>query len=187
MINGNLKATYAADERILNTRYKQGFVYGTMLVLAVFAGLANDYLILVACQMGILLVAVVGINILTGYTGLVSLGHGAFVAIGAYAVTVLHNGLAGVVPEPLMMLVAVALTAGVGVIVGLPSLRVKGFYLAVATLAASFIVIFIVEHQSMAPLTGGVVGINTPVPNLLGWELDTKREMFVLIAAVAMG
>ncbi len=189
MINGNLKSTYAADERVLNNTYKQAFVYGMMAVLALFAVTANDYLILIACKMGILLVAVVGINILTGYTGLVSLGHGAFVAIGAYAVTALHNLMAGVVPDGLQVFIAaplaVAFAALIGVVVGLPSLRVKGLYLAVATLAASFIVIFLVEHESLAPFTGGVVGINTPAPNILGWVLDTKREMFGLIAIVA--
>ena len=190
MINGNLKATYAADERVLNNTYKQAFVYGAFIFLGLLASFANDYVILIACNMGILLVAVVGINILTGYTGLISLGHGAFVALGAYFVTVGHNLFAGVIPEPLMVLVvvpiAVALTAAIGVVVGLPSLRVKGLYLAVATLAASFIVIFLVEHESLAPWTGGVVGIDTPVPNILGWELDTKREMFLLISFVAV-
>jgi len=190
MINGNLKATYAADERVLNNTYKQAFVYGSFVLLGAFAMLANDYMILIACQVGILLVAVVGINILTGYTGLVSLGHGAFVALGAYSVTALHNVFEGTIPEPLMVIVvvpiAVAFTAIIGIIVGLPSLRVKGLYLAVATLAASFIVIFLVEHETFAPWTGGVVGIDTPVPNILGWELDTKREMFVLISAVAV-
>ncbi|HIF76818.1 MAG TPA: branched-chain amino acid ABC transporter permease, partial [Sulfitobacter sp.] len=81
MINANLKSSYAADERVLNNRYKQAFVYGSILALALFTLFGNDYLILIASQMGILLIAVVGINILTGYTGLVSLGHGAFVAI----------------------------------------------------------------------------------------------------------
>ena len=90
MINGNLKATYAADERVLNNSYKQAFVYGMMVALAFFAAFANDYMILIACKMGILLIAVVGINILTGYTGLVSLGHGAFVALGAYLVALTH-------------------------------------------------------------------------------------------------
>ncbi len=190
MINGNLKSTYGADERVLDNAYKQAFVYGSFMALAALAMFANDYVILIACKMGILLVAVVGINILTGYTGLVSLGHGAFVAIGAYSVTALHNLFTGIIPEPVMVFVvvpiAVAFTALIGVIVGLPSLRVKGLYLAVATLAASFIVIFLVEHDSLAPWTGGVVGINTPAPNILGWQLDSKREMFILISVVAI-
>ncbi len=189
MINGNLKATYAEDERVLNNSYKQAFVYGSIVALAFFAAFANDYMILIACKMGMLLIAVVGVNILTGYTGLVSLGHGAFVALGAYLVTMLDNGFAGIIPEPVMFFVieplAVAITALIGVIVGLPSLRVKGLYLAVATLAANFIVIFLIEQDAFASWTGGVVGIDTPDANLLGWVLDTNREVFILIAVVA--
>jgi branched-chain amino acid transport system permease protein len=190
MINGNLKADYGADERVLNNRNKQMFVYGSMLLLALFPLFADDYAVLMACKMGILLIAVVGINVLTGYTGLVSLGHGAFVAIGAYSTVIFSNlfsGLpAGILPFIVVPL-AIAVSALVGIVVGLPSLRVKGLYLAVATLAASFIVKFLIEQDLFAPWTGGIVGIDTPVPNLLGWELDTKREMYVLITALAVG
>tara|TARA_R110002110_G_scaffold87915_6_gene228900 strand:+ start:88 stop:1158 length:1071 start_codon:yes stop_codon:yes gene_type:complete len=188
MINGNLKSNYAADERVLNNRYKQVFVYGMALLLAVFGALANDYLILIASKMGLLLIAVVGINILTGYTGLVSLGHAAFVAIGAYAVTIFQNVTAGIIPDGIMIFFAVPfavfLAAAIGVIVGLPSLRVKGLYLAVATLAANFIVIFLIEQDVFARWTGGMVGLTTNAPSLFGWVLDTKREMFGLIAVV---
>ena len=173
---------------VLNNRYKQGFVYGIMVLLALFTLFANDYMILIASQMGILLIAVVGINILTGYTGLVSLGHGAFVAIGAYAVTIFANVAEGVIPAGVMPFFAVpfavALAAGVGIIVGLPSLRVKGLYLAVATLAANFIVIFLIEEDIFAPWTGGMVGLTTHAPNFFGWVLDTKREMFGMIAVI---
>lgn len=188
MINANLKNSYANDERVLNNRYKLMFVYGMVLALAVFTMFANDYAILIASQMGILLIAVVGINILTGYTGLVSLGHGAFVAIGAYGVTIFNNLATGIIPDGIMPFFAipfaVALAALIGVIVGLPSLRVKGLYLAVATLAANFIVIFLIEEDIFAPWTGGMVGITTHSPNLFGWVLDTKREMFGMIAVV---
>lgn len=188
MINANLKSTYAADERVLNNRYKQFFVYGMALLLALFGAFANDYLILIACKMGLLLIAVVGINVLTGYTGLVSLGHAAFVAIGAYAVTIFQNVMGGVIPEGIMVFFAipfaVALAALIGVLVGLPSLRVKGLYLAVATLAANFIVIFLIEQELFAPFTGGMTGLTTNAPNFFGWVLDTKREMFGMIAII---
>lgn len=188
MINANLKNSYASDERVLNNRYKLMFVYGMMVALAIFTMFANDYAILIASRMGILLIAVVGINILTGYTGLVSLGHGAFVAIGAYAVTIFNNLATGTIPDGIMPFLsipfAVALAAIIGVIVGLPSLRVKGLYLAVATLAANFIVIFLIEEDLFAPWTGGMVGITTNSPNFFGWVLDTKREMFGMIAVV---
>lgn len=188
MINANLKSTYAADERVLNNSYKQFFVYGMAALLVLFGALANDYMILIACKMGLLLIAVVGINILTGYTGLVSLGHGAFVAIGAYAVTIFHNVMGGIIPDGIMFFFAVPfaviLAALIGILVGLPSLRVKGLYLAVATLAANFIVIFLIEQEVFAPWTGGMQGITTISPNIFGWELDTKREMFGLIALI---
>ena len=189
MINGNLKADYAADERVLNNRNKQMFVYISMGLLAVFPMFAGDYAMLMACKMGILLIAVVGVNVLTGYTGLVSLGHGAFVAIGAYATVIFSNLFAGLPAGILPFVVvpfAVLVSALIGIIVGLPSLRVKGLYLAVATLAASFIVKFLIEQDLFKPWTGGIVGIDTPTPNLLGWELDTKREMYVLITTLAV-
>ncbi|WP_273508352.1 branched-chain amino acid ABC transporter permease [Planktotalea frisia] len=189
MINGNLKATYGADERVLNNRNKQAFVIISIALLAIFPLFADDYAVLMACKMGILLIAVVGVNVLTGYTGLVSLGHGAFVAIGAYATVILSNAFSGLPAGILPFIVvplAVVISALIGIVVGLPSLRVKGLYLAVATLAASFIVKFLIEQDLFKDWTGGVVGINTPVPNLLGWELDTKREMYVLITTLAV-
>lgn len=190
MINGNLKASYAADEAVLDNAYKRSFVYGMALVCAALPFVANDYVILVAAQMGIMLIAVIGVNVVIGYTGLLSLGHAAFLAIGAYSVPILHAVFAGWgLPPGIMPLLAipcaVALSALVGVVVGLPSLRVKGLYLAVATLSANFIVIFLIELEALAPLTGGINGTNTPDAVLLGWHLDTQREMFALIAACA--
>ena len=190
MITGNLKASYAADEQVFDNRNKRAFLAAALLGLAALAGFADDYVILVACQMGILLIAVVGVNVVTGYTGLISLGHAAFVAVGAYTVTIFHAAFAGAIPEGLMALIAIpvamAVSALVGLLVGLPSLRVKGLYLAVATLSANFIVIFLIEQEVFAPWTGGMVGIDTPAPDLFGWTLDTKREMFVLIAALGV-
>lgn len=191
MITGNLKTSYAADERVLDNHWKRGFLIACLAALAVIAAFGNDYVILIACQMGITLLAVIGVNIVTGYTGLMSLGHAAFVAVGAYATVIFHNLLGGIVPEAVLTLIAipaaVAVTALIGVIVGLPSLRVKGLYLAVATLSANFIVIFLIELEAFSALTGGMVGINTPSPNLLGWEMDSRREQFILIAALAVG
>lgn len=190
MINGNLKATYLADEQITNNRYKLGFVWGFLAFAALFPLFANDYLILIACQFGIMVVAVVGVNVLTGYTGLISLGHGGFVAIGAYGATVFHAGLTGLsVPQALQPFIvipgAMALAAGIGLLVGLPSLRVKGVYLAVATLSASFIIIFLIELDALAPYTGGKHGLTTVDPNFFGWVLDSQREVYFLIAASA--
>lgn len=190
MITGNLKASYAADEQVFDNAWKRGFLISCLVALAALAVFGNDYAILIACQMGITLLAVTGVNIVIGYTGLMSLGHAAFVAVGAYATVIFHNLFAPIIPSALITVFAipfaVTITALAGVIVGLPSLRVKGLYLAVATLSANFIVIFLIELEALAPWTGGMVGINTPTPNLLGWELDTRREQFFLISVLAV-
>lgn len=190
MINGNYKTTYAADEQIINNAYKAVFVWGLAALAAFFPFVANDYLILIACQYGIMVIAVVGVNVVTGYTGLVSLGHAGFVAIGAYGVTVLHQLLALTsIPTGLHAFLAIpgamALAAVIGIIVGLPSLRVKGVYLAVATLSSNFIIIFVIELDALAAWTGSKTGLTTVDPSLFGWVLDTQREVFAVIAAMA--
>ncbi|MEL6959135.1 MAG: branched-chain amino acid ABC transporter permease, partial [Pseudomonadota bacterium] len=190
MINGNLKSTYAADEQILNNRYKQAFIVLMVALTACVPLFANDYIVLVASQMGIMLIAIVGVNVVVGYTGLLSLGHGGFVALGAYAVVLFHLAMSSLgVPEGIQPFIAVPLAmaaaAFVGLIVGLPSLRVKGVYLAVATLSANFIILFLIELEAFAPWTGGKQGLTTVDPNILGWGVDTQRETFILIAAMA--
>src|SRR5690606_31812426 len=98
---------------------------------------ASAYLVSTANQIFYTIIAVQGLNVLVGYTGQVSLGQAAFMLVGGYASALLttHLGL----PFPLAILAA-GLAAGlVGLLFGLPSLRVKGFYLAMATLAAQFI------------------------------------------------
>lgn len=187
MINGNLKATYATDEAILNNHYKKLFVLICAVLLFGLPLYANDYIILVAAQMGIMLIAVVGVNVVIGYTGLLSLGHAAFIAIGAWSIPILHRIFAGMgLPDMIMPFlaipIAVLVSALVGIIVGLPSLRVKGLYLAVATLSANFIIIFLIELDALSSWTGGKVGITTPDANLLGWVLDEQREVYILIA-----
>ena len=187
MINGNRKTSYLEDEQILNNNYKKAFV-ALMVALAVALPIfANDYIILMASLVGIMLIAVVGVNVLVGYTGLLSLGHAGFVAIGAYAVSIIHGLLSGWgIPDILQPWIALpgamAAAALIGIIVGLPSLRVKGIYLAVATLSANFIIIFFIEIDTFAQWTGGRLGLTTPDPNFFGWVLDTQREVYVLIA-----
>lgn len=190
MITGNLKTSYAADEQAFDNPWKRRFLIGCLLALGLVAAFGNDYVILIGCQMGIMLLAATGVNVVVGYTGLMSLGHGAFLAVGAYGTVIFHTLLGPVIPAPILTLCAltfaVAISALIGILVGLPSLRVKGLYLAVATLSANFILIFLIELEAMAPWTGGMAGINTPDPNLLGWQLDTRREQFVLIAVLAV-
>ncbi|MEM8537001.1 MAG: branched-chain amino acid ABC transporter permease [Pseudomonadota bacterium] len=190
MINGNLKSTYAADEQVFDNGYKRFFIWLMVVLAATLPLLANDYVILMASLIGIMIIAVVGVNVLIGYTGLLSLGHAGFVAVGAYGVSVAHQLLTAVgVPDSIQPFIAVpvaiTLTALIGFIVGLPSLRVKGVYLAVATLSANFIIIFLIELDALSAWTGGRQGLTTPDPSLFGWVLNTQREVYILIAIFA--
>ena len=159
------------------------FLLGLAL-LAALPLIADDYWLLLAGQAAIVVIAVAGLNVLTGMTGLISLGHAAFIAIGAYVAAV--GAKAAGLPIFVTLPLAVAITAAIGVFVGLPSLRVKGFYLAVATLAANFLVIFVLEHQWLASYTGGVSGIEGPTAALFGVEAATPGARYYLVAPFAV-
>lgn len=122
-----------------------------------------------------------GLMLLAGFTGLFSLGHAAFLGVGAYTQAVLVN--AGL-PFPLALLCAGLLAALVGVVVGLPALRVKGIYLGMATLAFGFIV-----EEGLArweSVTGGNKGLMVNPPELFGWALDSTNEFYFLCLVVAV-
>ncbi len=118
-------------------------------------------------------IAGIGLMLLVGYTGLVSLGHAAFLAIGAYC----HAVLLGYgVPFALSAPIAVAFTALVGALVGIPALRMTGVYLAIATLAFERIVAYVIEHWT--PVTGGLRGMSVPQPELFGESLADSYVLY---------
>jgi branched-chain amino acid transport system permease protein len=131
----------------------------------------------------VLIYAIVGLGLmlLAGFTGLFSLGHAAFLGVGAYTEAVMVN--AGV-PFPISLACAGLLSAAVGMVVGLPALRVKGIYLGMATLAFGFIV-----EEGMArweSVTGGNAGLMVNYPAIGGWELDSTNEFYFLCLVVTV-
>ncbi len=137
---GQFKTSYQADEAIFPLRQDR---IGLAVILAVaFIGIPlirNEFLIsTVMIPFLVFSLAAIGLNILTGYTGLISLGSGAFMGVGAYACYKLTTFFPGDGLIIVWILVSGLFAAAVGVLFGLPSLRIKGFYLAVATLAAQF-------------------------------------------------
>jgi len=136
---GQFKTTYAADMAVfpvLQDRIGIGIILAIAFVVLPLLG--NDFLInAVMIPFLVFALAAIGLNILTGYTGLLSLGTGAFMGIGAYACYKLTT----IFPNVNILVWVVCsgfFSAAVGALFGLPSLRIKGFYLAVATLAAQF-------------------------------------------------
>ena len=120
-----------------------------------------------------------GLMLLAGFTGLFSLGHAAFLGVGAYTEAVLA---AKGWPFPLSMACAMALSAAVGVVVGLPALRVKGIYLGIATLAFGFIVEEVLARWES--VTGGNAGLHVKAPDALRLEARRRRESFYYLCLV---
>lgn len=144
---GQFKTTYAADQAIFPIAQDRWFVIGVIAVAAVLPPLTGSQYLLgpILTQFLVFALAAVGLNLLVGYAGQLSLGTGGFMAVGAYAT---YN-LALRLPElPLIadFMIAGLCAAAVGVLFGLPSLRIKGFYLAVATLAAQYFLLWLFDH-----------------------------------------
>lgn len=132
----------------------------------------------------VLIYAIVGLGLmlLAGFTGLFSLGHAAFLGVGAYTQAVL-TGMGW--PFSLSLACAAGLSAAVGVVVGLPALRVKGIYLGMATLAFGFIVEEVFARWES--VTGGNSGKHVMPPEFLGWKLDSTASFYFLCLVIAVG
>ncbi len=151
--------------------------------LAALPLFGSSYMLDVANRVCIALIGALGLNILTGFTGQISLGNAAFMAIGAFATGYLGTrfGLNTLFAIP----VAGLITAVLGMVVGIPSLRLKGLYLAMATLAAHFIVEFVIVRWES--VTGGVNGLSIPPPTVAGIPLDSDSRIFWLVYPIAVG
>src|SRR5579863_3259022 len=140
---GQFKTSYEADQAIFPIRQDRYLVWGALAIAFIAVPLvANEYWLLsIMIPFLVFSLAALGLNILTGYAGQVSLGTGGFMAVGAFATYKLATSFPGL-NIVLVLLLAGVITALVGILFGFPSLRIKGFYLAVATLASQFFLIW---------------------------------------------
>jgi len=144
--------------------------------------MGGDYMVYLLNLTGIWIVVALVLNLLTGCTGLVSFGHAALVSVGAYTagVLVVRHGIPFWVAIP----AAVLVTALIGIIIGLPALRMKGAYLALATLAAQFIIEHVIVRWES--LTGGASGLALPEPGLGPFSLDTPERFYYVVAGTVV-
>ena len=144
---GQFKTSYAKDQALLSIPMDKRFVLG-VIAFAVFVvpTFASEYWLgSLLIPVLILSIAAIGLNILTGYAGQLSLGTGAFMAAGGYMAYKVATNLS-FLPVPIAILAGGFSAAFAGILFGIPSLRIKGFYLAVATLAAQFFLIWLFTH-----------------------------------------
>jgi len=178
---GTHNYTYAQDMAIMRTKTHWALLIG-LLVLVFTAPLYwGDYWLSVANLIGITIIAAIGLNILLGYCGQLSIGHAGFIAVGAYTAAVLTNRL----ELPFLVgLISAGLMAGfIGLFFGISSLKVKGFYLCIATIAAQFIIIWVINHLE---ITGGFVGIAVPYASIAGFTFKSEASQFYLIMVIVV-
>ena len=180
---GTYDESYAQDMAIVRTRLQWILLIGGLILLFCLPLFVGGRWLNLLNLIGISLIAVLGLNILTGYCGQISLGQAAFMAVGAYTSAILTAKLGF---SFWAALPCAGLSAGiVGLIFGLPSLRVKGFYLAMATLAAMFIIPVIISHP-LAGITGGVRSLIVPAPRVVGIACTSPQSMFYIIIPIAV-
>ena len=169
---------------LLQTPFVKICVTAFLVFLLAWPFLVKSAFLWVTLQILIAVIGAVGLNILTGFTGQISLGQGAFLGVGAYtsAYITAKLGLSFWVGVPAAGLV----TAMAGMVFGIPSLRLKGLYLAIATLASQFILEWVFLRWES--VTGGSYGIVIPRPSLGGYVFESDRSYYyiVLLIAVAM-
>ncbi len=179
---GDFKTTYAEDNQTFPLKLDRIGYYAILLVgFLVVPFVIDDYWVsAVLLPFLIYSIATIGLNILTGYCGQVSLGSGGFMAVGAYASYKLMTSF----PDLSMIIVVLlsgAITAMVGIVFGLPSLRIKGFYLAVATLAAQFFLVWMFNKVEWFYNYSASGQINAPERTVFGFNI-TGAEVQPFVA-----
>src|SRR5881397_3623233 len=178
---GVLKTSYEADMALYPLPIARWTVAAAaVLFFAVVPLTLHEYYLSVANLVWVAVIGAIGLNILVGYTGQISIGHGAFMSVGAYTaanlVTQLHAPFWITIPAGGVM------AALIGAIVGIPSLRIKGIYLAIATLAAQLIIEWTINH--VPAISGGVqASIQVPRPTVFGTQLKTQTQLYLFLMA----
>ncbi|HEY8069734.1 MAG TPA: branched-chain amino acid ABC transporter permease [Burkholderiales bacterium] len=183
--NGQFKSSYAADQQMLPILQDRVFMLGLLLfAFAAVPFLASDYLFLsILIPFLILTLAAIGLNLLVGYCGQISIGHAAFMAVGAYAAYNLVLRL----PQLNFLVVLVLagfIAAAAGMLFGIPSLRIKGLYLAVATLAAQFFMDWLFARVKWFTDYSPSGSVSTATIEMLGWKIDTPVRKYVFLLGV---
>lgn len=173
--------TYHEDIKLFRTLWSKswmGLFLVVMITLPLYGGAYVIYMANLSC---IAAVAAVGLNLLTGFTGQISLGHAAFTGIGAYAATLAAGALG--MPFWVSLPVGGVTAAVAGMLVGIPCLRLKGLYLAMATMSFGVLVEYVLINWS--EVTGGARGMYMPDLTVAGMVLDTDERIYYFLLALA--
>ncbi|NJM34207.1 MAG: branched-chain amino acid ABC transporter permease [Rhodomicrobium sp.] len=176
---GEFKTGYAADTTIFPTVNSRNAAILGVLVLCCAPLVFDRYILSLLIQIGFLSIAALGLNILVGFTGQISIGHAAFFGFGAFSSAFVSNNYG--VPVFFAIPIAGLMTTAVGLLFGLPAARLKGLYLAIATLAAQYILQDFFARADW--FSGGVAGTVAAPFSILGFNFDTDFTYFYVVLA----
>ncbi len=174
---GEFRTTYQQDTTIFPTPLARRVAVLSVIFLLVAPSFLNPYFLNLGIQIGYYGVAALGLNIVVGFTGQISLGHAAFFGFGAFASAWLNNTTG--IPVFFCIPLAGAMTMALGLIVGIPAGRIKGLYLAIATLASQYI---LEDFFSRADwFTGGAYGAMANPFSIFGFEFNNDQRYFYVV------
>jgi branched-chain amino acid transport system permease protein len=181
---GVFKTTYASDMALYPLPIAKWTIAALALIFVVILPMTlHEYYLSILNLIFIAVVGALGLNILVGYTGQISLGHGAFMSVGAYTAANLAVRLD--LPFWLTLPAGGLMAAFIGALVGIPSLRIKGLYLAIATLAGQLIIEWTINH--VPAISGGAQSsIEVPRPDLFGFVLNTQGRLYYFLLFFAI-
>src|ERR1700745_1631474 len=180
--SGDFRTTYAADTTIFPTTTSRNFAIAG-IALACFAPMVfSNYWLSISIQIGIFAIAALGLNILVGFTGQISIGHAAFFLLGAFTSAYISNNA----PIPVFFAIPLAgvITALVVLIFGVPAARLKGLYLVIATLAAQYILLDFFSRAEW--FSGGSVPARCNPFSIFGFTLRGDRQYFYVVLAYVL-
>jgi branched-chain amino acid transport system permease protein len=177
---GEFRISYREDMALYKVPRIRYRVYAILALFLLMPWVVSPYVTSLAILCAIASIGAIGLNLLTGFTGQISIGVGAFLGVGGYTSAVLTSTLG--VSFWLSLPAAGIVTALVGALFGIPSLRLKGLYLAMATLAAQVIILYAINHWDA--LTGGTGGMILGRPSLGSFTFESETSYYYLTLAV---
>lgn len=180
MRSGNAPESYGALIALSDNPVVWAWTGALAVAVLVAPFVLSSYLLVLAATVGIAAVGAIGLNLLTGATGLISFGQAGFLAVGAYGCGLLMADYGW--PALPAVLGGALITGVMSLLIGLPSLRLKGLYLAVTTLAFSLIATHVILYWES--LTHGPFGVRIPDPTVLGFSVATDTGFYYLVAAL---
>src|SRR5271156_4158354 len=177
--SGDFRTSYAADTTIFPTATSRNFAILGSLAACLAPAFLSGYSLSISIQIGIFAIAALGLNVLVGFTGQISIGHAAFFLLGAFTSAYISNNL----PIPVFFAIPLAgvVTALVGLIFGVPAARLKGLYLVIATLAAQYILLDFFSRAEW--FSGGSVPASANPFSIFGYAFRGDKQYFYVVLA----